>query len=336
MKNNVERKLDADCDQIIETVYQLEDLKDEYNYIERSISDLDMIEKKKIDGIKDSAAKIMEQFKEDGSSMDQSQFFLINQYQNIIHDDIARIKELEENQSVYKSQMLEEEQRMENLLVHEYRVIENKNSSKWFIISTLAMTAIMSIILIVLNQQYTLNLIPFIVIALVAGAVVSFYFINISRNSERDLNRIKRKQARSSDLHETINKRHENNRLELNYYYAKYQVKNQRELSILQEEYEKITKYDKEKFQLKQNFFNDLELIMPEVWRDHSDIFIDDSNLEKLKDYLSHCAKALKAHQSYNNKLKTKLIRNVKQLISKDPDLKNTAAEILEPYKIKL
>lgn len=336
MKNNVERKLDADCDQIIETMYQLDDLKEEYVYIEHSISDLDVIAQKKIEGIKDSAAKIMEQFKKDGSSMDQNQFFLINQYQDVVYDDIARIKELEENQSIYKSQLLEEEQKTEHLLVREYKVIENKDSSKWFIISTIAMTLIATILMVVLNQRYTRNLIPFIFVVLIIGAGISYYFINLSRSSEHDLNRIKRKHARSLDLHETINKRYENNRLELNYFYAKYQIKNQRELSILQEEYEKITKDNKEKFQLEEDFFKDLELIMPDVWRDHSDIFTDDDSLEKLKEYLGHCAKALKAHQSYNNKLKSKLIRNVKQLISKEPNLKSTATEILEPYKIKL
>lgn len=347
--------LDSDCDQVVEATFQMEDLKLEYQLVTAYINDIQLIEGLGLEQREalNETARLVVKLSEDRSNLRNSdnklpdiQYRTFKQLEKEIPGAIVRLEELEDYNSIVKSDMRQLEGEKGALNYNEEQLIEKQGSLRMTMISFSLMVIIAAILFMVLGNIYSASMVIPITLVILLGITVGALLLHLYRQSIYDLALGKKKYNRAIMLLNKVKIKYVNNTNELEYFYSKYNINSLRELTYLWDKYLKVTEQEK---RYKTNttdlntyseqlvhFLKNHKLKDPSVWVYQAESIIDSHEMERVKGNLNVRREKLKEQLDYNEDLKSKAFEEIERIVSKEPQLKEYVISTLGSYNIHI
>ena len=349
------RIITENCEQVLESNRQMEELKVEYQAVTSYLTDIqkiDQIPAEDRELLNDAARKIItftrerSKFQNSTVRISDSQFVNIRKYEEIIPSELTKIKEYETYQEAINKDMgyLEREK---NALYDKREDLEDKQFYLKKISTTISVLVItLFIILYLLQNSFKADMqIPFILTIVMALGCIIYILYQSSMN---------RKQSRITDL--KINKvihllnkvkiKYINNLNALDYNYQKYMVKSYEEFHYLWELYLKAKEEEKryrQNSELLEQYNRQIiqklkqyELADPEIWLYQAVAIIDNKEMVEVRHRLNVRRQKLRERIDYNNKIKERSIEEIQKILDKNPEKKEDIIKLLERFGINL
>lgn len=349
-----EDKLDMNCDQIIDAHFHLEDLiieKASINACKKQIEIRNKLSKEELSVLEEAANPVYQLFCSRLESqyidkpMTLNEYCLCRQYENQIPELIMDLKESEEEQSLIKSDKRQLEVERDSFIYLSDEINDKKKSLHLYTISTAVMTITADVFLYVLGKIYNINLLIPMIAAFLIGACVCVWFFLAVKQTKKELAAGKRRQDRASVLLEKMKTKDSNKKLELDYIYLKYNIRNQRDLAYLWNNYkvlkhqERVNKEYKNAVseymaefmeRLEEMKFKDISLLanMPQL-------FIVEEDLIVFKDKLEIQMEKLEEALQFNKSISQTCTKEVKQILKNYPEYKEHVSTSLAEFDIK-
>ncbi len=345
----------GNCEQILESSKQLEELKVEYQAVTSYLNDIQKLERIPSDErefLNDTARKIITFTREKANYQNNSrkisdvQFKHISRYEDVMPSELKKMKNNEAYQNTVKTDMkyLEGEK---GALTFQKEEILNRHTYLKRISVTTCVLVIILFGLFILIQNYTKAdmQIPFLMTIIMALVSALYIFINSGTN-RKDMKLTELKLNKAIALLNKVKIKYINNTSELDYSYQKYMVNSYAELQFLWEQYikarEEERSYNKNTEQLE--FYNrelikelrNYDLKDPGVWVYQAAAIIDNKEMVEVRHRLNMRRQKLRERIDYNNKLKENSIEEVKKFIDQRPENKEEVVEKLKNYGIYL
>lgn len=343
------------CEQILETSKQLEELKVEYQAVTSYLTDIQKLEQipsEDREYIGDLARKIITfirekaKFQNSNKKISDSQFKHIARYEEDLPAELKRMKNNEAYQNTIKTDMkyLEGEK---GALYYQKEEILNKHTYLKGIAITTSVLVIILFGLFILIQNYTKAdmQIPFMMTLVMAMVSVVYIFLN-SRNNKKEMKVTELKLNKAIGLLNKVKIKYINNTNALDYTYQKYMVNSYAELKYLWDQYLKAKEeekiYNKNTEQLefyKKELVKELrsyDLRDPDIWVHQAAAIIDNKEMVEVRHRLNSRRQKLREQIDYNNGLKDNSIEAVRIFINRRPENREEVAEQLRKYGIYL
>jgi len=343
------------CEQILETSRQLEEMKVEYQAVTSYLTDMqkiDRIPNEEREQLNDAARKIITlnreraKYQNNTRKITDVQFKHIDRYEEILPSEIKKMMKNEAYNSTIKNDMryLEGEK---GSLNYQKEDIKNKQTSlKGIAITTCAMVVLLFILFFVITNSLKVNMqIPFLMTILLALASAIYIFTNLAANIE-DMKLTERKYNRAITLLNKVKIKYINNTSELDYSYQKFMVNSYAELNYLWDQYIKAKEeekhYQKNTEELE---FHNSDLVKelkrngvadPDIWIYQAIAIIDNKEMVEVRHRLNARRQKLRERIDYNNSIKERSIKAINKFLTQKPEAKQEVTELLKKFKIDL
>lgn len=349
------RIITDNCEQVLESSRQMEELKVEYQAVTSYLTDIQKIDQIPVEDrelLNDAARKIItftrERSKYQNSSVRiaDSQFVNIRKYEEIIPSELTKIKEYEAYQEIVNKDISHLE-REKNALYDKREELEDKQLYLKKISTTISILVItLFIVLYLLQNAFKADMqIPFILTIVMALGCILYVLYQSSVN---------RKESRITEL--KINKvihllnkvkiKYINNLNALDYNYQKYMVKSYEEFHYLWESYLKAKEEEKryrQNSEMLEQYNRQLiqelklyEVADPEIWVFQSVAIIDSKEMVEVRHRLNGRRQKLRERIDYTNKIKERSIEEIQKILDKNPEQKEEIIKLLERFGINL
>ncbi|MDO5155286.1 MAG: hypothetical protein Q4D51_04915 [Eubacteriales bacterium] len=343
------------CDQIVDATYQMEDLRVEYEMVTSYFEDIQLIEDLPVTSKKeivDIAKKISfletetSQFLHSDDRISDENFRMIQGMEKNLSEIFLQIKNLEEMDMKIKRDLkhLEAEK---NSLEYLQDSIDDRQMKLRTFITGFGIISVLSVLTLAIVGVLTDNILilPILLILLVVASVAAMSIVVYRRLSyEFKLSEIK--ENRAINLMNKVKIKYINNTSTLEYIYGKYKIKSLRELEYLYDQYmimvDEVRKYQQSVGDLKE--YNDqLSKLLfsygvkdPDIWTKQSIALIDNREMVEVKHSLNVRRQKLREQIAYNEQLRLNGLRDIKDMLRKDPSLRDQVKRELEIYHIQV
>lgn len=349
-RNECEKNLDSICDRIGESVYQIQDFMMEQNVVHSHLADLEQLDQMKEEDREQAAALAGELLNYDEGyryhhkELSHLQYGLLCQYEREVSEEIKDIRELEENQSLIKGDMLQMEQEQIESQDQEEELEERQKVLLASMVSVLAMAAIGFLLLLYLYKNYQFAYKMPAVALLSITCIILIILMFCRGKGKKKKEGIQRKNQRYTELIEQEKLRYEINRQRLVSFYSKYQVESQRELSNFWARYlDGKKKYEENNIEmirkLKQQLLHtikDYDLIFPEFWINFPYGFISEKQQQRIREYLEERKQKIEEMIAGQYQEQEKGFDEMKVILEEYPDLTEYVIHVLEGYDIQI
>lgn len=343
------------CDQIVDATYQMEDLRVEYDMVTSYFTDIQTIEELPQTVYKelvDIAKKIA--FLEDETSaylhseerISDDNFRMIQGMEKELTETFGKLKELEDMDLKIKRDMkhLEAEK---NSLEYIQESIEGKQVKlRTFLIGFGTVSVLLVVTLAVIGILTDTNLIiPVLCILLVIVGMAALSVVTY-KNMSYEFKLSEAKENRAINLMNKVKIKYINNTSTLDYFYDKYHVKSLRELEHLYEQYlimvDEVRKYQHSSGDLREYSEALSKLLFshgvkdPDIWTKQTLALIDNREMVEVKHSLNVRRQKLREQIAYNEDLRLIGLKELKQLLVENPELREQVKEELEIYHISV
>lgn len=343
------------CDQIVDATYQMEDLRVEYEMVTSYFSDIQAIEELPQNVHKelmDIAKKIA--FLEDETSaflhsddrISDENFRMIQGMEKELSEVFGKLKELEDMDLKIKRDMkhLEAEK---NSLEYTKEVIEDKQAKlRTFLIGfgTISVLSVVTLALVGILTDTNLIL-PVLCIFLVIVGMAAMSVVTYKKMSyEFKLCEIK--ENRAINLMNKVKIKYINNTSTLDYFYDKYHIKSLRELEYLYDQYlimvDEVRKFQRSSGDLREYSEALSKLLFahgikdPDIWAKQTLALLDSREMVEVKHSLNVRRQKLREQIAYNENLRLSGLKELKELLEHNPELREQVRQELEIYHIKV
>lgn len=350
-----ELSLEDYCNQLIESVRQIEQKKLEYEQVTAYLTDIQLIEQmtsEEKENVQSVAFKLAalttdrEEMKRENKALTQLQFRFMQLHEHEIPEGIQHIEEQEKYQSdiIGDFQKLEEER--VNLKYEERFYLEKLHNLKMITFSSLFVVVIACGITIFLYTQYIFDLLFVLLLFLFALAVVGTGIFLKYRNVNYALAYCRKQQGRAVQLLNKIKIKRVNNTATLDYLYSKYNVGSSRELAFLWQQYQNILeneeKYKRSSKEL--NHYGNLLVKMlqntgvhdADIWISQPEALLDSREMVEVTHGLNERRQRLREEMEYDEDVMDLAIERIKEQMQKEPEKAVQVQHILEPYRIRI
>ncbi|GAA4653862.1 hypothetical protein GCM10023142_10000 [Anaerocolumna aminovalerica] len=349
------RIITENCEQILESERQMEELKVEYQAVTSYLTDIqkiDQIPAEDREQLNDAARKIIT-FTRERSKYQSStvritdyQFVNIGKYEEIIPSELAKMKEYETYQETVEKDMSYLE-REKDALYNKRGDLEDKQHYLKKITTTISILVItLFIVLYLLQNAFQADMqIPFI-LTIVMALGCTLYVLYQSSVNKKESKRAERKLNRAIQLLNKVKIKYINNRNALDYNYQKYMVKSYEEFYYLWELYLKTKEEEKryrQNTELLEQYNRQLtqelksyELTDPEIWIYQAIAIIDNKEMVEVRHRLNVRRQKLRERIDYTNKTKERSIEEIQKILDKNPEQKEDIIKLLERFGINL
>ncbi|MDU6263496.1 MAG: hypothetical protein E6600_03210 [Anaerocolumna aminovalerica] len=349
------RIITENCEQILESERQMEELKVEYQAVTSYLTDIqkiDQIPAEDREQLNDAARKIIT-FTRERSKYQSStvritdyQFVNIGKYEEIIPSELAKMKEYETYQETVEKDMSYLE-REKDALYNKRGDLEDKQHYLKKITTTISILVItLFIVLYLLQNAFQADMqIPFI-LTIVMALGCTLYVLYQSSVNKKESKRAERKLNRAIQLLNKVKIKYINNRNALDYNYQKYMVKSYEEFYYLWELYLKTKEEEKryrQNTELLEQYNRKLtqelksyELTDPEIWIYQAIAIIDNKEMVEVRHRLNVRRQKLRERIDYTNKTKERSIEEIQKILDKNPEQKEDIIKLLERFGINL
>lgn len=349
------RFITDNCEQILETTRQLEEVKREYQAVTSYLTDIQKIElipSEDREQLNDTARKIStltrERAKYQNSTKNISdlQYKHIAKFQDTIQTDMKKMKDNEVYQNNIKNDMQHLEGEKGWLYGQMEETADRQNYLKGIAVGTCTLVLILFGLFIVVGNLTKANMeIPFLM-TIVMAIIASIYIFTNARNNKKDMKLNELKLNRAINLLNKIKIKYVNNTNTLDYTYQKYMVNSYSELNYLWEQYrkakeeeklyrrntEQLESYHKELIADLRNF----GLADPDIWIYQAAAIIDNKEMVEVRHRLNVRRQKLRDLIDYNITVKEKCINEIKETLDKKPENKVEVTETLKKFGIYL
>lgn len=349
------RIITENCEQILESERQMEELKVEYQAVTSYLTDIqkiDQIPAEDREQLNDAARKIIT-FTRERSKYQSStvritdyQFVNIGKYEEIIPSELEKMKEYETYQETVEKDMSYLE-REKDALYNKRGDLEDKQHYLKKITTTISILVItLFIVLYLLQNAFQADMqIPFI-LTIVMALGCTLYVLYQSSVNKKESKRAERKLNRAIQLLNKVKIKYINNRNALDYNYQKYMVKSYEEFYYLWELYLKTKEEEKryrQNTELLEQYNRQLtqelksyELTDPEIWIYQAIAIIDNKEMVEVRHRLNVRRQKLRERIDYTNKTKERSIEEIQKILDKNPEQKEDIIKLLERFGINL
>ncbi len=343
------------CDQIVDATYQMEDLRVEYDMVTSYFTDIQLIESlpqnvrkeitdiaKKISFLESETTK----FLHSDDRISDENFRLIQGLEKNLSEIFGQLKELEDMDLKIKRDMkhLEGEKNTQEYL--QDSIEHRQGKLRIFMIIFGTVSALVVVTLALVGMLADLNMIiPVLIILLVVVSMAAVGVVTYRKLSyEYKMSELR--ENRAINLLNKVKIKFINNTSTLDYLYSKYNVKSLRELEYLYDQYllmvDEVRKYQQSAGNLREYSDALTKLLFshgikdPDIWAKQSAALIDDREMVEVKHSLNVRRQKLREQIAYNEDLRLKGLRDIKELLSVNPDLRAQVKRELEVYHINL
>ncbi|MDF2589228.1 MAG: putative rane protein [Anaerocolumna sp.] len=349
------RFLTDQCEQILETSRQLDEMKVEYQAVTSYLTDIqkiDHIDLEEREVINDTARKIITitreraKYQNNTRKITDSQYKHIAKYEDILPTEMKKMRENEAYHNTIKTDMQHLEGEKGSLYYQIEEIDSKQNYLKKIATATCVLVSLLFVLFVIVNRLYEANIqIPFLMTVVMAFIAAIYIFTN-SKNNKRDMKLAELKLNKAIGLLNKVKIKYINNTNALDYSYQKYAVNSYAELLFLWEQYvkakedEKLFKRNTEELQrYNRELVRNLRrygLDDPDIWVFQAVAIIDNKEMVEVRHRLNVRRQKLRERIDYNNKLKDKSIQAINEFLSKNPDKREEVTEAIKKYGIYL
>lgn len=347
--------IEESCDQVLDAMRQLEELKLEYHAVTSYLTDI-----QKIDGIlaeerealNDIARKIITATREKakiqttGKRLSDTAYKTIASFEDELPTELKRMQENEVYQSKINNDMKHLEGEKTSLFLQKEDLEERQVYLKKVGILTSIFIVILFGMFAILQNSLDANMkIPFL-LTVTMGLVVATYIFVQATGNQKENKLIEAKLNKAITLLNKVKIKYINNTNALDYSYQKYKVRSYNELLYLWEQYNKA-KEDEKKYSKNSELLEkeNKELIKilkryqlddPGIWVYQAVALIDSKEMVEVRHHLNVRRQKLRDSMDYNNKLKEDSIDRIREYLNKLPAEKEKYEPLLRKYGIYL
>lgn len=352
-----ERKayIKSNCEQILEAMAQVEEFASEYEMVTSYLTDIsriDEIPREPLEEVKDSARKVLTltreraQFQNSNPRLTSSQYRMIEVLEEQVPDEVKKMKEKEAYQSLLKHDMSQLEGEKGRIL-YEFEEIRKRQAylRTMSIVICVCTVSITWFFLWLRSGKVLQNNLPLyatIALALISAAIIIPSVIKTQQ--EYELNG--RKKNKAIRLLNTVKIKYINNQSSLEYGYQKFGVNNSARLTFLWDEYVKQKELEK-KYQNNTELLHyyteklvkqlrDYQLYDPEIWIHQCAALLDAKEMVEVRHRLHVRRQKLRDRLEMNLDLKEESIKNIRNVVKKQPSARGEVVQLLSEYKITI
>lgn len=343
------------CDQIVDATYQMEDLRVEYEMVTSYFMDIQTIEELPQDVYKeivDIAKKIAllegetSAFLHSDDRISDENFRLIQGIEPELSDIFGQLKDLEDMDMKIKRDMkhLEAEKNSQKYLQENIEARQAK--LRMFMIGFGTISVLLVVTLAVVGALTDNNLmIPILLILLVIVGMAALCVVTF-RKLSYEFKMSEKRENRAINLMNKVKIKYINNTSTLDYLYNKYNVKSLRELEYLYDQYlimvDEIRRYQKTSGDLREYADTLSKLLFahgvkdPDIWAKQSLALIDSREMVEVKHSLNVRRQKLREQIAYNEDLRLNGLKDIREMLKANPELRNQVKRELEIYHINI
>ncbi|MBO5237782.1 MAG: hypothetical protein J6B50_03285 [Lachnospiraceae bacterium] len=348
-----ESELAHHLSQIVDSTYEMEDLKREYELVTSYFSDIQKIEQMEPmqqRRLEDDAGKILmleknrKEYQHAPKRISSERYQLFMRLEEEVPNAIHRLEELEDMRSKIKRD-LEYLEGEKGAIKYEEEELQNRQTTLRNIAVVIGVLTVLTVIAcLFLNLQYELELAGAGAgIAIVAVIVEFFLFLGYNRaNYDRKV--CYQKHNRAIQLQNKVKIKWLNNTNNLDFLYTKYEINSRKELEYEWEQY-RLTVEEEERYQKN---IGDLRVYQEEVvanlkqagvwdaeiWLQQILALVDKREMVEVKHSLNVRRQKLRERMKQNEEARQNSLVCVKGILTEHPELKEQAREVLTSYHI--
>lgn len=348
-----ESELSHHLTQIVDSTYEMEDLKREYELVTSYFSDIQKIEQMEpgyLRKLEDDARKILmleenrKQYQHTPKRISPERYKLMMRLESEVPQGIQRLRELEDMRGKIKRD-LEYLEGEKGAIKYEEEELQTRQTTMRNVAIVVGLLALLSVLIFLfLNVQYEVDLTAAGAgIAIVAVIVEFFLFLGYNRaNYARKV--CFQKHNRAIQLQNKVKIKWLNNTNNLDFLYAKYEVNSRKELEYDWEQY-RLTVEEEEQYQKNTGdlrVYQD-EIVMNlkraglrdvEIWLQQIVALVDKREMVEVKHSLNVRRQKLRDRMKVNEETRQNSLVCVKGILTEHPELKEQAKEVLTSYHI--
>lgn len=357
LKNTKKEKqtIEESCDQVLDAMRQLEELKLEYHAVTSYLTDIQKIEgilEDEREALNEIARKIITATREkakiqtSGKRLSDTAYKTIVSFEEELPKELKRMQENEIYQSKIDSDMKHLEGEKTSLFLQKEDLGERQTYLKKLGILTSIFLIILFGLFTIIENGLDANMkIPFLLTVTMGLVVATYIFIQATGNKKEN-RLIEAKLNRAISLLNKVKIKHINNTNALDYSYQKYKVRSYNELFYLWEQYNKA-KEDEKKYSVNSEVLDNenkellkilkrYQLDDPGIWIYQAVALIDSKEMVEVRHHLNVRRQKLRDSMDYNNKLKEDNIGGIREYLNKLPAEKEKYEPLLRKYGIYL
>lgn len=356
VSSNRERKTVGDfCEQLVDTKYHMEDMKQEYKLVTDYLVDIQRIEELPVNLAEDiiDTAKEIERLDGNRSKYQQSENLLTTeQYRTMqrleddIPDTIKNLNDMEMRDSMLKNDMGYLEGEKEDLKYARVEDTDNAYRIRSVLIVVLVLFLLISITLfavaLLAKKDVTLPAATEGTIAVICFAVCYIQYANINRRvQENDA-----KLQRAISLLNKVKAKYVNNTNTLDYIYEKYDVNSGKELMYRWDLYNQMQRDAKKYSQASESYYlacdrlvkqlSDVGVTDPMVWKNQTNALIDRREMVEIKHGLNVRRQKIREKMASCEKIRQNATAALKASIAANPGIESYIRELLATYNLEL
>lgn len=343
------------CDQLVDSTYQMQEIKTEYEMVTAYLTDIQIIEqadKKEKMELCEQAEKILRLTKDreglvhSNERLTNSQYQFIQLHESEIPEVIDKIAKAEEYDNVIQADM-------QNLEKEQAKIKQDKKEAKskmdnLFLttFSLVLMALILVLILVFLSRRYYIDMgIGYLLVAFFVALFGTMLYMRY-RKCNYILALSDKKYNKSINLMNKVKVKCVYNTNSLDYLYNKYHVNSGRELSYLWEQYLYVLEEEKrmQRFSKDLSYWSSelskglskLGVRDTEVWTYQAEAIMDSKEMVEVTHNLNVRRQKLREQLEYCESIYNLALDTLKQHIKEDDSIRDYAVTTLSPYRITI
>lgn len=343
------------CDQIVDATYQMEDLRVEYEMVTSYFTDIQTIEQLPQNvrqQVIDIAKKIAflenetTQFLRSDDRISDENFRMIQGIEKELSGVFGQLKDLEDMDMKIKRDLkhLEAEKSAQEYTQNSIEEQQSKLRLFQVVFGTVAALLVATLAIVGVLTETSL-LMPILLILLVVVIMAALSVISY-RNLSYEFKMSEVKENRAINLMNKVKIKYINNTSTLEYLYDKYKIKSLRELEYLYDQYlimvDEVRKFQRSTGDLRELSDNLTKLLFaygvkdPDIWIKQSAALMDNREMVEVKHSLNVRRQKLREQIAYNEELRLSGLKDIKEMLKANPELRDQVRRELELYHIMM
>lgn len=343
------------CDQIVDATYQMEDLRVEYEMVTSYFTDIQTIEQLPQNvrqQVIDIAKKIAflenetTQFLRSDDRISDENFRMIQGIEKELSGVFGQLKDLEDMDMKIKRDLkhLEAEKSAQEYTQSSIEEQQSKLRLFQVVFGTIAALLVATLAIVGVLTETSL-LMPILLILLVVVIMAALSVISY-RNLSYEFKMSEVKENRAINLMNKVKIKYINNTSTLEYLYDKYKIKSLRELEYLYDQYlimvDEVRKFQRSTGDLRELSDNLIKLLFaygvkdPDIWIKQSAALMDNREMVEVKHSLNVRRQKLREQIAYNEELRLSGLKDIKEMLKANPELRDQVRRELELYHIMM
>lgn len=344
------------CHEIIEAARQIDETKVEYQAVTSYLTDMqkmDHIPLEDKSGIEDAARNIYNLTKERQKHQDkkrikisESQYRYMERYEDVIPDEIIKMKQNEEYYMLVKNDMRNLEGEKGGITYQQEEIVKQQEFLKIIsVVTSIIVLGLFALFFFFSFKEKKDMTIPFI-LTIIMAAISGIYIFYEARKNQYNMMLAEKKMSKAIGLLNSVKIKYINTTNVLEYSHSKYMVNNSNELEFVWKQYMRI-KDEEKRYQNNTellDYYNETlirhlrryQIHDPDIWIHQAIAIIDDKEMVEIRHRLNVRRQKLRERIDYNSNIKETYMEAIREILQKKPEWKAEVIRILGSHKNNL